>query len=155
MHEHEHDHDHNQHDHDQHDHGERRGHDHRHAHAAAGSRAIHGAFAANTVLLVVQVLLGGVLLAAGYAPKGDLHVLYGLLPIVVLFFAEQLRIGSAQAILDSRGFDSAQDVGTLPEDQQRSVVLAIVRREIGTMTLAAIVCAGLVVRAGAVSGHLF
>ncbi|MFN8133424.1 MAG: hypothetical protein U0R70_17920 [Solirubrobacteraceae bacterium] len=110
---------------------------------------------AAQVLLVVQVLLGGVLLAAGYAPKGDLHVLYGLLPIVVLFFAEQLRIGSAQAILDSRGFDSAQDVGTLPEDQQRSVVLAIVRREIGTMTLAAIVCAGLVVRAGAVSGHLF
>jgi hypothetical protein len=107
------------------------------------------------VLLVVQVVVGGVLLAAGYEPEGDLHILYGLLPIVVMFFAEQLRIGSAQAILDARGFDTAQDVGALPEDQQRSVVVAIVRREIGTMTLAAIVCAGLVVRAGAVSGHLF
>lgn len=107
------------------------------------------------VLLIVQVVVGGVLLAAGYEPEGDLHILYGLLPVVVMFFAEQLRIGAAQAILDARGFDTAQDVGALPQDDQRSVVLAIVRREVGTMAIAAAVCAGLAIRAGAVSGHLF
>ena len=66
---------------------------------------------------------------------------------VVSFAAEQLRIGSAQSILDARGIPSAQAVAELPEAEQRSVVLAIVRRELGVMTLAALVCAALVVRA--------
>ena len=36
-------------------------------------------------------------------------------------------------MLDARGLADAQAVGALAADEQRSVVLAIVRREIGVM----------------------
>ena len=52
-------------------------------------------------------------------------------------------------VLDSRGFESAAEVGELPEDEQRAVVVAIVQREIGVMTLAALVIVVLLVRAAA------
>ncbi len=42
-------------------------------------------------------------------------MLYGLLPLLVSFMAEQLRVASAQMVLDSRGFESAAEVGELPE----------------------------------------
>jgi hypothetical protein len=38
-------------------------------------------------------------------------------------------------------------VGALPEDEQRSVVIAILRREIGVMALSALVVVGLLARA--------
>jgi hypothetical protein len=67
--------------------------------------------------------------------------------VLVSFLAEQLRIASAQMILDSRGFASAQEVGELPEDEQRGVVVAILQRELGVMTLAAVVIVVLLARA--------
>ena len=74
-------------------------------------------------------------------------MIYGLLPLAVSFIAEQLRIASAEAVLDARGFESAAAVGELPEDQQRAVVTAIVQREMGVMTLAAFVIVVLLARA--------
>jgi hypothetical protein len=68
--------------------------------------------------------------------------------------AEQLRLASADSVLRARGLESAQAVGELPEDRQHSVVLAIVRREIGVMTLSAAAICGLAIRAGVVSGGL-
>ncbi len=106
---------------------------------------------AAQISIVVQAALGGVLVAMGDKPKG-IHVVYGLLPIAVSFIGEQLRIASAQMILDSRGLDSAQAVGELPSEEQRGVVVAIVQREIGVMTLAALVIVVLLVRAAAVAG---
>ena len=50
-------------------------------------------------------------------------------------------------VLDSRGFESAAEVGELPDDEQRSVVTAIVQREMGVMTLAALVIVVLLARA--------
>ena len=98
------------------------------------------------VVIVLEVVLGGVLQLTGrHAPS--LHIIYGLLPVLVSFLAEQLRIASAQMILDSRGFASAQEVGELPEDEQRGVVVAILQRELGVMTLAAIVIVVLLARA--------
>lgn len=96
--------------------------------------------------LVVQAALGGILVLLGNKPP-SLHVIYGLLPLAVSFIGEQLRISSAEAILDSRGFESAAQVGELPDDEQRSVVTAIVRRETGVMTLAAFVIVVLLARA--------
>jgi hypothetical protein len=93
---------------------------------------------ASQAAVVVQVLLGGVLLLLGHKPPG-LHVLYGVLPLLVSFLAEQLRIGSAQMVLDSRGYESAHAVGKLPEEEQRVVVMAIVQREIGVMALSALI----------------
>jgi hypothetical protein len=88
--------------------------------------------------VVVQALLGGVLLLMGRKPP-SLHVLYGVLPLLVSFFAEQFRIASTQMVLDQRGFESAQEVGKLPADEQQAVVGAVLQREVGVMVLAALV----------------
>src|SRR5450755_1676194 len=71
---------------------------------------------ASQVVVVVEVILGGALVLIGHKPPG-LHLLYGLLPVAVAFIAEQLRVASAQMVLDSRGFESSADVGALPEDE--------------------------------------
>ena len=63
------------------------------------------------------------------------------------FVAEQLRVASAQTILDQRGLEDAAAVGRLPEDEQRSLVAAIVRREVGVMALSALVVVFLALRA--------
>lgn len=97
-------------------------------------------------MIVVEAALGGVLAAMGKKTP-SLHLLYGLLPLLVSFLAEQLRVASAQMILDARGYASAQDVGALPEEEQRAVVLAIVQRELGVMVLAALVSVVLLARA--------
>ncbi len=101
---------------------------------------------AGQVAIVVQAALGGLLLLLGHKQK-SLHIIYGLLPLLVSFIAEQLRIASAQAVLDARGFESAAAVGKLPDEEQRVVVLAIVQREMGVMVLAAIVMLVLIARA--------
>jgi hypothetical protein len=106
--------------------------------------------AAQTVV-VVEVALGGVLVLMGRKASG-LHTLYGLLPLLVSLLAEQLRIASAQMVLDARGFESAAAVGELPEEEQRAVVLAIVQRETGVMVLAAIVIVVLLARAAGTAG---
>jgi hypothetical protein len=89
----------------------------------------------------------GALAAAGKNPTDNLFFLYALLPLAVSFVAEQLRVASAQTILDQLGLDDAQAVGGLPEVEQHAVVLAIVRREMGIMTLSALVIVFLALRA--------
>jgi hypothetical protein len=106
---------------------------------------------AGQVAVVVQVLLGGVLVVLGHKPPG-LHVLYGVLPLLVSLLAEQLRLASAQLILDSRGFESARAVGQLPEDEQRVVAMAIIQREIGVMALSALINLVLLGRAAMTAG---
>ena len=108
---------------------------------------------AGQAALVVQAVLGGVLLLAGRRTT-DLHLVYGLLPLGVSFAAEQLRVSAAQTVLDARGHASPQAVGELPGHEQRAVVLAILRRELGVMTVAAAVITALLLRAGFVSGGL-
>jgi hypothetical protein len=89
----------------------------------------------------------GVLAALGKNPSEGLFYLYALLPLAVGFVAEQLRVASAQTILDQRELSDAQAVGQLPEAEQRQVVGAIVRREMGVMTLSALVVLFLALRA--------
>src|SRR5437764_5255358 len=81
-------------------------------------------------MVVVEAGLGGVLLLLG-RHDSNLHVIYGLLPLLVSFIAEQLRGAAAQMVLDSRGFESSAAVGKLPDSEQRVVVIAIVQRELG------------------------
>jgi len=106
---------------------------------------------AGQALIVLQALLGGVLVLIGHKPPG-LHVLYGVLPLLVSFLGEQLRIGTAQTVLDGRGFSSAADVARLPEDEQRVVALTIVQREMGVMALTALVIVVLLARAAMTAG---
>lgn len=96
---------------------------------------------------IVQAVGAGVLAASGLHPDDGLYWLYALLPVAVGFVAEQLRLASAQTVLDARGLEDAQAVGRLPEDEQRSIVLQIVRRELGVMAAAAVVTTFLALRA--------
>jgi hypothetical protein len=85
--------------------------------------------------------------AAGSRPDEALFWLYAVLPVAISIFAEQFRLLSAQTVLDARGLEDAQAVGRLPEAEQRSVVLQIVRRELGVMAVAAGVNGFLALRA--------
>ncbi|HEV3282627.1 MAG TPA: hypothetical protein VG010_00355 [Solirubrobacteraceae bacterium] len=96
--------------------------------------------------LVLAIAVGS-LAAAGNYSTDHLFYLYALLPLAVAFVAEQLRVSAAQMILDQRGLDGAAAVGRLPEDQQRAVVAAILRRETGVMALSALVVVFLALRA--------
>ncbi|HST55826.1 MAG TPA: hypothetical protein VLJ42_08010 [Solirubrobacteraceae bacterium] len=96
---------------------------------------------------LVFALAVGVLAAVGRQPSDQLFYLYALLPLAVGFVAEQLRLASAQSVLDQRELPDAQAVGGLPEAEQRKVVAAIVARELGVMALAALVVVFLAVRA--------
>ena len=95
---------------------------------------------------VIEVIIGGVY-ELGPHKASELHLIYGLVPLAVSFVAEQLRIASAQMVLDSHGFESSADVGRLEPSEQRVIVLSIVQRELGVMVLAAIVITVLLARA--------
>jgi hypothetical protein len=115
------------------------------------SDAVWPLLRAGQVVAGLQALLAGGLFVAGFRPADDLYWLYALLPVAVGFVAEQLRIASAEQVLERRELPDAQAVGALPESEQRSVVLAVVRREIGVMALAALVVAFLALRAALIA----
>jgi hypothetical protein len=96
---------------------------------------------------LVLALAVGSLAAAGNYSTDQLFYLYALLPLAIGVVAEQLRIASAQTILDQRGLADAQAVGELDEREQRGVVREIVRREVGVMALSALVVVFLALRA--------
>jgi hypothetical protein len=97
-------------------------------------------------VLTLAIAVGS-LAAAGKRSSEGLFYLYALLPIAVGFVAEQLRIASAQTVLDQRGLEDAQAVGRLAEHAQRHLVAQIVRREVGVVALAAAVVVFLALRA--------
>lgn len=103
---------------------------------------------------VALALAAGVAAATGHRPDDGVFWVYALVPVGVSFVAEQLRILSAQSVLDARSLADAAAVGQLGEADQRSVVLAIVRRETGVMALAAAVTVFLAVRAVATAAGL-
>jgi hypothetical protein len=113
----------------------------------APSRAFWVLARAGQAAAVALAVVAGIAAAAGFDPGDGLFWLYALLPVAVGFVAEQFRAASAQTVLDARGLEDAQAVGRLDEAGQRSVVLAILRRELGVMAVAAIVVAFLALRA--------
>lgn len=120
--------------------------------------ATHPAFwplvRAGQATVIALGVVAAVLAATGASPDDGLFWLYAVLPVAVSLVAEQLRIAAAQTVLDARGLEDAQAVGRLGEDEQRSVVLAIVRREMGVMTAAAFVLSFLALRAASTTGGL-
>lgn len=113
------------------------------------SRAFWVLLRAAQAAAVLYAAAVGVLAASGHRAGEQLFYLYALLPLAVSFVAEQLRVASAQTILDQRELQSARDVGRLPAAEQHAVVAAIVHRELGVMTLSALVVAFLALRAAA------
>jgi hypothetical protein len=98
-------------------------------------------------LAVAYAALAGILYLGGSRPSSGLYWLYALLPIAIGFVAEQLRLVSADQVLANREIEDAQEIAALPEDEQQGIVLAILRREMGIMALAALVVCGLALRA--------
>jgi hypothetical protein len=101
---------------------------------------------AGQALVVVEALDGAILLLQGDdLPR--LHLIYGLVPLAVSFVAEQLRLVSADQILENRDLEGRADVERLSADEQAELVHAILRREMGVMAASAGVVALLGVRA--------
>ena len=103
---------------------------------------------------VLQAAFAGVAAAAGSRPDDGLYWLYAVLPVVVGFFAEQLRTVVAHNELERRGLPDAQAVGSLPTAQQTLLVRAILHRELGVMAIAAAVVCFLALRALSTSAGL-
>jgi hypothetical protein len=101
------------------------------------------------LLVMLQAVDGVVLLAIG-RDLPELHLIYGLVPLGVSFLAEQLRIVSAETVLAQRDLEGRADVEALPEAEQRELVRAIMRREMGVMAASALVVAVLGVRAAGI-----
>ena len=77
-----------------------------------------------------------------------LHLVYGLTPIARRVPRRAAAAGRPpQTVLDQRGLEGGDDVAKLPEAEQRALVRAIVRREMGVMAASALVVALLGVRA--------
>jgi hypothetical protein len=110
------------------------------------SRAFWPLLRAGQALVAVAAVDGGVLVLQGKALP-SLHLIYGLVPLGVSFFAEQLRLVSADQVLQQRGLEGRADVERLSSDDQRGLVRAILRREMGVMAASAGVVALLGVRA--------
>jgi len=102
---------------------------------------------AGQALTVLAAADGLILLALG-EELPELHLVYGLTPIGVSFLAEQLRLASADTVLQSRDLEDAQAMRGLPEAEQHAIVRAILRREQGVMAASALVVAVLGLRAG-------
>jgi hypothetical protein len=113
----------------------------------APSREFWFGVRAAQALAFAYAAVAGILYLDGVRASGGLYYLYALLPIAVGFVAEQLRLVAADQVLAARDLEDAQEVGTLPEEEQHAVVLAIMRREIGVMTLASLVICFLALRA--------
>jgi hypothetical protein len=114
---------------------------------AAPSRAFWIALRAAQGLAFAYALLAGAQYLAHDRASTGLYYLYALLPIAINFVAEQLRIVAADHVLTSRGIEEAAQVGRLPEAEQQGIVIAILRREMGVMALAALVVCFLALRA--------
>jgi len=100
--------------------------------------------------VVVQVVLGAILLALGREASDPIHYMYGSAPLLVNLFAEGMRVGAAQRELpEGIAFES------LGATQQRAIALRIVRREMGVMTIGALLIVAFAYRAAQVSGKLF
>ena len=101
----------------------------------------------------LAVLCAG-LAAAGRTAEDGLFYVYAITPVAIGLIAEQLRLAAAETVLEGRGLPDAAAVGSLPDAEQRSVVVQILRRELGVMAVSAAVVAFLALRAWGTAGGI-
>lgn len=99
------------------------------------------------IVVVFQVALGLWLLISGNQPEDELHYLYGVSILVVTMVSEGMRIGAAQ-----RELDEVDDVDALTKEEQGALARRVVLREMGVMTIGALLITTLALRAGASAG---
>jgi hypothetical protein len=98
-------------------------------------------------IVVAQVTLGLVLLATGHHAADALHYVYGISPLLVTLVTEGMRAGAAQHELAG-----VEDVNALTRAEQRAVARAVVLREMGVMTIGALLITTLALRAATTGG---
>jgi hypothetical protein len=94
------------------------------------------------VAVVVQAVLGVALIGAGARPSAELHILYGLLPLLVTLVSEGMRVSAVTR--ETAGID---DVDALPHAEQVALARRVVLHEMAIMTVGALVILGLALRA--------
>lgn len=92
--------------------------------------------------VVVQAVLGFILFARGLRAPDGLHIAYGISPLLVTFVSEGMRAGAAQAVLAE-----VDDVDALSPEEQRAAARQVVLREMGVMTVGALLIVTLSLRA--------
>jgi hypothetical protein len=98
-------------------------------------------------VVVVQVTLGLILLATDHRAADELHYVYGVSLLVVTLVTEGMRAGAAQ-----RELEDVEDVEALTRDEQRLVARRVVMREMGVMTIGALLVTTLALRAAMTGG---
>jgi heme A synthase len=99
------------------------------------------------VVVVFQVALGLWLLISGNRPQDELHYFYGVAILAVTMVSEGMRIGAAQ-----RELDEVEDIDALDHAEQAALARRVVLREMGVMTIGALLIVTLALRAGASAG---
>jgi hypothetical protein len=110
--------------------------------APAMSIAFWPLLRAAQVTVVVQVVLGLLLVARGDRAADDLHILYGLAPLVVTLVSEGMRVGVAQHELEG-----VEDPDALERSEQVAIARRVVLGEVGVMTIGALLILTLALRA--------
>src|SRR4051794_5539025 len=95
----------------------------------------------------VQVTLGLILLATDHRTGDELHYVYGVSLLIVTLVTEGMRAGAAQ-----RELDEVDDVDALTPVEQREVARRVVLREMGLMTIGALLVTTLALRAAMTGG---
>jgi hypothetical protein len=97
---------------------------------------------AAQAIVVVQVTLGLVLIAAGHHASQGLHYAYGISPLVVTLVTEAMRVGAAQ-----RELEDVDDVEALSPQEQGAIARRVLLREMGVMTVGTLLITTLALRA--------
>lgn len=106
------------------------------------SRAFWYLLRTAQLLVVAEVTVGGAMYATGQRPAAEIHYVYGIAPLVVSFFGEAMRVGAAQREVADVG-----DFHELEESEQLAVARRILLREMGIMSVAALLILSLALRA--------
>jgi hypothetical protein len=93
--------------------------------------------------VALEVLVGVVLWLDGREPPDSLHYIYGVAPLFVAFVTEGMRVGAAQREME----DVEGDLESLERREQVLLARRIVLREIGVMTISALLVVTLMLRA--------
>ena len=96
-------------------------------------------------VVILQVALGlFLLIGQGKRADSDLHYLYGVALLVIALVAEAFRAGVAEREIDKR---EIEDVEALERRDQVLLARAVVRNEMGIMTMSVIAVVTLALRA--------
>jgi hypothetical protein len=103
------------------------------------------------VVVVAQVTLGLILLFTDHRARDDLHYVYGISLLVVTVVTEGMRAGAAQRELeDVEGAGGVLE--SLTDDEKRLLARRVVLREMGLMTIGALLITTLALRAATTGG---